>query len=233
LDAVADHACRDAEALEAAGFDGVMVENFGDVPFYGDGVPAETVAAITFVTAAVRRATALHVGVNVLRNDAVAAIAVAASTGARFVRVNVHTGSMWTDQGLLHGRAHESTRLRARLAADVAILADVHVKHASPPAAERIEEAAKDAWHRGLADGLIVSGSATGSAVEYTDLEAVREAVPQAPVLVGSGVTIHSVADVLARAAGVIVGSAVMVGGQAGHAIDPERARSFAERARG
>ena len=85
-----------------------------------------------------------RVGVNVLRNDAATALGIAAATGARFVRINVHTGAMVTDQGVIEGRAAETLRERARLGLDhVRVFADVHVKHATPFAGERLEDAAR------------------------------------------------------------------------------------------
>ena len=106
--------------------------------------------------------TSLPVGVNVLRNDAEAALAVAAAAGGRFIRVNVHVGSMFTDQGLLTGEAYKTLRKREALGLPVLILADVMVKHATPPPGLTLESAARDCWFRGLADALIVTGSETG-----------------------------------------------------------------------
>lgn len=232
MDAVVERAERDARALEDAGFDALIVENFLDAPFHPGSVPAETVAAMTRAVAAVRAKAPLPVGVNVLRNDAAGALAVAVATGAAFIRVNVHTGSMWTDQGLVSGRAHETMRLRRSLAPDVAVIADVHVKHGVPPASSRIEDAARDAWHRGLADALVVSGTATGSAADLADLERVRCAVPEATVLVGSGLTAANAAVLLAAADGAIVGSDVMRHGRAGSPIDPVRATALVAAAR-
>src|SRR5262249_4211077 len=133
LEAVLRRAREDAEALVAGGVDGVMVENFGDAPFYPERVPPETVAAMTRAARAVVEVVSVPVGVNVLRNDAAAALAIAGVVGASFIRVNVHTGAMWSDQGLLQGRAHETLRQRRALGARVLILADVLVKHAVPP----------------------------------------------------------------------------------------------------
>jgi uncharacterized protein len=233
MDRVLERASADAETLTTAGFDGIVVENYADTPFFGGPVPPETVAAITAAVLAVRAVTDLAVGVNVLRNDAAAALAVAAVTGARFIRVNVHTGSMWTDQGLVEGRAADTLRARAALDVEVAVLADVHVKHATPPAGSRLEEAAADAWHRGRADALVVSGPSTGAAAELGDLERARTGAPGAPVLVGSGTTPESVRAVLAAADGAIVGSALMKGGLAGSGVDPARARALVDAARG
>jgi membrane complex biogenesis BtpA family protein len=233
LERVIERARADARRLEDAGFDAVLVENYGDVPFFGGSVAAHTVAAITAAVCAVRAAVEVPVGVNVLRNDVEAAVGIAAATGARFVRANVHTGSMWTDQGLVEGRAAHTLRLRDRLGADAAILADVHVKHAMPAGGVLLENAASDAWHRGLADALLVTGAGTGAATRGADVTAVRSAVPGAPVLVASGVTPETVRDALVAASGVIVGSAVMQDGAAGAGVDPERARALVRAARG
>jgi len=227
LDDVLSRAVTDARTLTEVGFDGIIVENFGDAPFFADEVSPETVAALAHAVVRIRSATPVPVGVNVLRNDAAAALGIAVATGARFIRVNVHIGSMWTDQGLIHGRAAQTLRRRAALGADVAILADVHVKHATPPAGYGLAEAAADTWLRGMADGLVVSGAATGLPTASTDLDTVRTAAPGAPVLVGSGATRASVAPLLERADAVIVGSAVMAGGTAGGPIDADRAASF------
>ena len=233
MGAVLDAAVDDARALVAAGFDAVIVENYGDVPFQAGRVSATTVAALTAAVQAVRSASAVPVGVNVLRNDAASALGVAAATGASFVRVNVHVGSMWTDQGLLHGQADDTLRLRKTLGLDdVALLADVHVKHAVPPTGSTLEAAAADCWHRGLADGLLVTGSGTGVSTSIEDVAVVRAAVPESPVVVASGVTAATVRDCLHVADGVIVGSAVMRGGVAGSTVDPERARALVHAAR-
>lgn len=231
MESIIERAVTDAEALENAGFDGIIVENYSDVPFFRGPVPAETVAGLTSCVGAVREAVSLPVGVNVLRNDARAAMGIAVATRSRFIRVNVHTGSMWTDQGLIEGAAAETLRVRAALGSDVAVLADVHVKHATPPAGSRIEDAAADAWHRGRANALVVSGPGTGRETCLDDVERIRGAVPNAPVFIGSGATLGSVSGLLALADGIIVGSAVMTDGEAGAGVDPARAAAFVEAA--
>lgn len=236
---VLDRAAADARALVEGGVDAVLVENYGDVPFHADRVPPETVAALTAAVLAVRDAIteadagpSVPFGVNVLRNDAASALAVAAATGASFVRVNVHTGGMWTDQGWIEGRAADTVRLRSWLAPDVAILADVLVKHAAPPPGLDLERAASDAWERGLADALIVTGGGTGEPASLADARRVRDRVPDAPVLIGSGVTAETVREALSVAAGVIVGSALERDGRAGEPVDPARVRRLVDAAR-
>ena len=120
---------------------------------------------------------------------AAGALAVASVTGAAFIRVNVHTGSMWTDQGRSEGEAGATLRLRSALDSDVAIFADVHVKHGRSLAHETIAEEAEDAAKRGLADALIVSGAGTGKPTSTSDLEAVKARGLACPIYVGSGVT--------------------------------------------
>ena len=224
LDAVVDAAVRDLAALVNGGVRAVMVENFHDVPFWPDSVPPETVAAMAVVVAALRReAPDTLFGVNVLRNDADAALAVAGATGASFIRINVHAGAMITDQGPLTGRAHRTLRRRRELGLDqVGILADLRVKHAAPLAIRDLGEEARDLRLRGLADALIVSGPATGCAADPAVLRELREAVPDCPLLIGSGVDAHNLNDFEA-ADGFIVGTSLKTAGR----IDPDRVRAL------
>ena len=114
LDAVITAAVADARTLIDAGFDGLMVENFGDAPFFADDAPKETIAAMTRVVGAVT-ALGAPTGVNVLRNDALGALAVAAASGAAFIRVNVLSGVMYTDQGVITGKGAELQHHMAQL----------------------------------------------------------------------------------------------------------------------
>ncbi len=236
MDEVLERARSDAGALAGEGLDGILVENFLDAPFFGARVPAETVAAMTRaaaeVVAEVAARSPVPVGVNVLRNDARAALAVAVASGAAFIRVNVHVGTMWTDQGILEGRAARTLRARAVLSAQVAILADVMVKHATPPPGLTVEAAAADTWSRGLADALVVTGAGTGKETDLGRVAQARAGAPDATVLVGSGVTPATVAGVLQMADGAIVGSSLARDGRAGSGVEPERVRALV-RARG
>lgn len=225
---VIDRAVRDAEAYAGGGAHALIVENHGDAPFFKDHLPPETVAALTRCAAAVKESVALPLGINALRNDARAALGVAVAVGASFVRVNVHTGVMATDQGLIEGRAAETLRVRAALGAErVLVVADAHVKHGRPLHAESVVDAARDLVLRGGADAVVVSGVATGAPTDLADLRAVREALPDAVLLAGSGVRRETVADVLAYADAVIVGTALKRGGKTSAPVDARRVRSF------
>src|SRR5689334_17010636 len=182
-------AVADAQAYEQGGADALFVENFGDVPFTKGKVGPETIAAMAVAGRAIRQAVRLPLGFNVLRNDAFAALALCAACGGEFIRVNVHTGAMLTDQGLIEGNAFETLRYRNHICPAAKIFADVHVKHAVPLGDWSIEASARDTIERGLADALIVSGSGTGLAADARDVQRVRQACPGATILLGSGVT--------------------------------------------
>lgn len=222
---------EDARALARAGFDLVMIENFGDAPFFKDAVPAVTVSAMTACAFAAREsAPKIRFGINVLRNDLASAISIASVVGASAVRVNVLTGARVTDQGVVEGRAAEALRLRTALdARDVAIWADVDVKHAAPLAPRDIGDEAKEVRERALADAVLVTGAATGARVDRKKLDAVREAIPGCPVYVASGALPEDLRGLAKSCDGVIVGSALRKDGRAGGPVDEATARRFAD----
>lgn len=205
---VINFARRDAAAWAEGGADALMVENFHDVPFHKDSVGPETVAAMTLAVAAVMEESALPTGVNVLRNDVEAAAAIAAMTGASYIRANVYVGAAVTDQGLVEGRADRVQALIRRLAAPVDVWADVDVKHAAQLAPRSLGELAEDAVKRGLASALIVTGAGTGHPTSLDDVRAVKAAMPGVPLYVGSGANPGTLPDFLDVADGAIIGSA-------------------------
>lgn len=225
LGEVIDRALGDARAIGESGCTGLLFENLGDRPFFKDRVPAETIAAMTRVIAEAVREVRLPFGVNVLRSDAPAALAIAAATGAAFVRINVHTGAMVTDQGIIEGRAAETLRLRTAIAPDVAIFADHLVKHAVPLAPADALQSAKDLRLRGLADAVIISGIETGDPPDPSMLQRVREVI-DSPLLVGSGLTAENAAA-FSEADGAIVGTAMKEGGWVDAPVDPRRAAAI------
>lgn len=234
---VIDAARRDAEALAEGGADAVIVENFGSAPFAkgtpDQPAPPHQVAALALAVASCREL-GLPVGVNVLRNDARAALGIAAATGASFVRVNVHVGAYVTDQGLIEGRAWETLRYRRELGVQgVAILADVRVKHAAPLAAVSLGDEVNDALQRGLADAIVVTGTGTGQPIDRTDLQTVRDSAKDAPVILGSGVSPDRVDDLIPLADAAIVGTWIKEGGDVKAPVDPARVRRLVEAVRG
>ncbi len=223
VDQVVNTAVEDAEILAKHGFPGLMIENFGDVPFYAEQVPPETIAAMTSAVNAVAEL-GIPFAVNVLRNDALAALAIAAATGASAIRVNVLTGTMFTDQGPIHGRAAEVLRKRALISPDTEIWADVGVKHATPPSGFDLALSAVDTVERGLADAVIVSGSGTGMEPDLEQAESVRDAIGKSHrIVIGSGATPDNLAHLAEVANTVIVGSFLKKDGEASNRPDPAR----------
>lgn len=208
FDEALEAALRDARALREGGASGIVFENFGDRPFTKARAEAETIAAMTRVIVEVRREVPLPFGVNVLRNDGLSALAIAAATGAAFVRVNVLTGAMVTDQGIIEGDAYAILRKRAALAPHVLLFADHLVKHATPLGDVDAVQAAKDLRHRGLADAIIISGAETGAAADPSRLTMLRQTLEDAPLLLGSGLT-EANAHFFAEADGAIVGTSL------------------------
>jgi membrane complex biogenesis BtpA family protein len=226
-DHVRDRALGEAEALASDGFDGLIVENYGDIPFHKAGVESETLEAMTSVVEAVKGAVDIPVGVNVLRNDYGAALAMAAACKCEFVRVNILVGAYVTPEGLIEGQPGRVLRMRMRYAPDVAIFADIRVKHAYPLAATTIHEDALDAVERGKADWLIVTGPRTGSPPSVDELRAVRHSLAEfgaeTPLLIGSGINPANAADFLELSDGFIVGSFIRKGGRAGEELDRDK----------
>ncbi len=228
LGAIRDAALRDAGALVEGGVHGLILENFGDAPFFPGPVPPETLAHVTALAAEIVRAVPVPVGVNVLRNDGLAALAAAHAAGASFIRVNVLVGARLTDQGIVTGIAHDLLRRRRALGADsIRILADVRVKHSAPLAPYDPVEEVEDTLLRGGADAAIVTGEGTGKGADPAEVRAVRAASGGAPVLVGSGITAATVAAFASHADGFIVGTALKRDGRLENPVDPARVREL------
>jgi len=226
-------ALADARALIDGGVDALLVENFGDAPCTAGRVEPATVAAMSVVAAEVRREfPRTRLGLNVLKNDARAALGVAAAVGAEFIRVNVHAGAVLADQGVVQSDAYGTLRDRRLLGVDVAIVADVGGKHAVPLAPVETEQMARDLVHRGLADALVVSGAATGQATPLGEVKRVRSAVPDVPLLIGSGVTAETAAELLSVADGLIVGTSVKRDGDVRQPVDRARVEKLVAAAR-
>jgi membrane complex biogenesis BtpA family protein len=224
---VLGRAVTDARTWARGGADALLLENFGDRPFVPDGVPPATIAAMSRVLAEVARVVELPLGVNVLRNDAEAAIALAAVHDLAFVRVNVHAGVVLSDQGLLVGRAHATVRVRASLECDAKILADLRVKHAAPLVERPLVDEARELVERADADALLLTGPATGRPPDLAALEQVEKALPGTPRLLASGVDAALIAATRERVAGWIVGTAAKRGGRVEAPAELARVRAL------
>lgn len=229
MDALLAHALSEAERYRAGGLDGLIVENHGDIPFAKPAdLGPETAACMAVITQAVRTATRLPVGVNVLANGAVQALAVAKAAGAAFIRVNQWANAYVANEGFMEGRAAEAARYRAWLhARNVKIFADVHVKHgAHAITADRsIQELARDVEFFD-ADVAIATGQRTGDSATTEELRTIA-AGTSLPVAVGSGVNPDNVGDILSVADAVIVASYLKQDGVWWNEVDPARVATF------
>jgi len=229
ISTVINQALKEAEIFNNHKVDGLIIENFGDIPFYKDQVPSETIASMTMITHEIKKVFKGPVGVNVLRNDAKAALAIAVATQAQFIRVNVHIGAAVTDQGIIEGKAFETLRLRRALDSDVLIFADVAVKHASPMGSRSIEDETKDLSERGLADVLIVSGHHTGGEADLKEINRIKQNT-HLPVIIGSGITLDNLNNYFSLADGFIVGSYFKTEGKAQNEVEETRVSSFMDK---
>lgn len=232
MEAVIERALRDAEALLLGGIRTVIVENLGDAPFAGGAVGPHVPACMAAVCSHLNRSFhgALDLGINVLRNDPLAALGVAVACGASFIRINVHVGAAWTDQGLIQGRAHETLRARRELVAGgspIRIAADVLVKHAVPAGAADLVPVARETAERGGADVLILTGRHTGGRTDLSKVTELKDNLPGVPVWVGSGVKPEQAGAVLAAADGAIVGTWLHEEGRLDRPLDPGRIKAL------
>lgn len=225
---IVERALHDADVIHSAGFQGLVLENFGDAPFVSSSVEPHIVASMTHIASQIRnRFPQLRMGINILRNDARSAMAVASTVGAEFIRVNVHTGSAWTDQGLIEGKAYDTLMYRRQLGSSVQIAADILVKHASPAGRSDLCDLAIDTHLRGGAETLILTGARTGAITEVQDIHRLRVVLPHVPIWVGSGVTPENFASYTECASGAIIGSYLHEDGKLDKPLSLDRARQF------
>lgn len=218
-------AITDSKVAAESGADGIIIENFGDKPFREHASKA-TVAAMAVIARRVSEEVDVPIGINVLRNDGEAAVAVAHVSGASFVRVNAYVELVASDQGLLRPQAWDVQMTKRILGCNVAVFADIQVKHGYSLTFDRHTDAARAAVTRGLADAVIVTGRETGTPPPPEVVAEVKRAV-SAPVLVGSGITPSNL-EFYKEADGFIVGTYLHEEGQIGRPLDPMRVKKLA-----
>jgi membrane complex biogenesis BtpA family protein len=229
VEAIYQRGLDDARAYLSGGCDAVIVENHGDIPFAKpDDIGHETSAYMAVISDRIRREFGKPIGINVLANAAIPALAIASAAGAGFVRVNQWANAYVANEGFIEGEAARAMRYRARLnARGIRIFADAHVKHgAHAVVADRpVEEQVKDLVFFD-ADVVIATGQRTGHAADLGYIRMIKEAAGL-PTLVGSGVTLENVNDILSIADGVIVASSLKYEGVWWNAVDPDRVKAF------
>jgi membrane complex biogenesis BtpA family protein len=230
--AVMEHALRDAETLAKNGVNALIVENLGDYPYYPFTIEPETVAAMTKVALEIKRRYPMPLGINILRNSWKAALAVAMIVDAQFIRLNILTDTMVTDQGLINGEAHLAMRYRKMIRAEnVLIFSDIYSKHAGPLVKRDLSTVAREMVERGMADVIIVSGVESAAAPDRDRIRQVRQAVPGTPVILGSGIGLNTV-DCIADADGSVFGYGTKPSGDMGDPVDADTVMRFMKKVR-
>ena len=230
---VVERAEQEAIALQTGGVNGIIIENFFDTPFTKGRVDTATVSALTLVISHLQAVCNIPIGLNVLRNDALTAVAIAYVTGLKFIRVNVLSGVMATDQGIIESIAYDLHMYKRQLTCtaqtlDLKIFADVMVKHASPIGAHQdLLFSAKDTAYRGLADAIILSGKATGDSPNIDEAKLLHEHLPDTPLLLGSGVTQANIKTFMDSTNGIIVASSLKRFGKLENPVDVDKVRSL------
>ena len=225
VDAVYTQVLQEARFLAGAGVHGLLLENFGDVPYTVGTAESVQVATMAAVGREIRQAVPLPLGVNVQFNAWREEVALATAIGAAFVRAEAFVETRLTAQGWAYPCSAELMRELTRLRTRAAVFADLQVKETIPLVPIDTVEIAQQAVAAG-ARALIVTGSATGELAGLETLSQVRLRAG-VPVLAGSGVSAETVAEILRHADGVIVGSSLKADGVAANPVAEERVRKF------
>lgn len=231
---IIDRALYDAKGYIEGGVHGLIVENHGDIPFSKpEDIGPETAALMSVITDRIKMEFGVPLGINVLANAALPALATALAGGADFIRVNQWANAYIANEGFIEGAAAKALRYRSLLRAEhIRVFADSHVKHGSHAivADRSIQELTRDVDFF-QADAVIATGQRTGDSATLEEIDEIRSATAL-PLLVGSGVTADNVGQILQRTQGVIVASTLKVGGVWWNEVEPARVKHFMAAAR-
>jgi hypothetical protein len=223
---IARKAVREAIIMSEKGIDGIIIENFGDKMFLKE-VGQEVVSTMSVIAQEVKNEVSIPLGLCVLQSDAIAAVAIAKAVEADFIRIPYYTETSIVDAGIMDSIAGKSLRYRKNIDAHVKFFADVHIKHSYPLAQRPLEYAAEDSYHRGLADAVIITGRKTGGETSAGDVQKVKEALPEVPLIVGSGVSIDNVDSYLPYVDAIIIATSLNKEGKVEKEPSPERIENF------
>lgn len=224
-------AVADARAYADGGMDGIIVENHGDIPFLRPrDIGPEIIASMAAIAKVLAEEVAVPIGINLLANGAIGALAIAKASEARFIRVNQWVNAYISNEGLIEGESAKALRYRKLIGAeDIAIFADVHVKHGSHAiVADRpVSEQAADVEFYD-ADVAIATGNRTGEAIPDTEIDAIRTGT-RLPVIGGSGITAENAGSIMKALDGAIVGSSLKRDGVWWNPVERGRVESLVD----
>lgn len=220
-----DAAVQDARTFVENGIDGLQIENAWDLPFPNPrDISFETVAGLTAVAMELRTKFDIPVGVNMLANGVVPAMAVASVSSLLWVRCNQWANAYVANEGFVEGPSAKALRYRSFLKSDsIKVFADVHVKHGSHAitADRSVEEQALDNVFF-AADVLIATGERTGDETSSDEIRRIK-AASKLPVIVGSGTCENNITRILGECEGAIAGTHLKVDDKWWNPVDSEK----------
>ena len=235
------NALYDLKVFQDGGLNSVIFENNYDLP-HAVIVTPEVGVAMTYLGEKIVCKADVPVGIDVLWNDFRCALAIAKTLSLSFIRVPVFVDTVKTDCGIIRGEAEKVIATRKKFGAeDVAIFADIHVKHSKLLSKYSLVESARRAIKKG-ADALIVTGKWTGDAPDLRELKELRKAVGNFPIFTGSGADERNIKEILQFANGVIVSTSLKAGQNRkgehnvkayDQRVDAKKVRQFVKIARG
>lgn len=226
MEDVLSKAIKDLDALESAGFDGALIENYNDRPLTEFANEAQ-ISCMTVIAAEIMKRARIKVGVQMMLNDWKASFAISAAVGAHFTRLDVFVDNVSAECGEIRPVPADIMAYKRSIAPNVVLLTDIHVKHKIMLDSSTLEESALRAIEEG-SDGLIITGEATGQETPVENVRRIREQYPDACVFIGAGVNESNAAEQLSIAHGAIVGTSI----KSGDHVDADKAKTLASMVR-
>jgi membrane complex biogenesis BtpA family protein len=210
------------------GIDAVMIENMHDVPYLNRNVGPEITSLMAIILYEVKKSYNISCGIQILAGANREALAAAYSAGADFIRAEGFVFAHVADEGIINSDAGELLRYRKQIGAEnILIFTDIKKKHSSHTITNDIDitETAKAAKFF-LSDGVIITGSSTGTKPSLEEIKSVKDNV-DIPVIAGSGITRENVKSYLEYCDALIIGSYFKQEGKWQNPIDPTRVKSL------
>ncbi|KND51983.1 MAG: photosystem I assembly BtpA-like protein [Parcubacteria bacterium C7867-001] len=220
IEPMIEGALKDLAALEAAGFDGALVENDNDRPHTEFANDAQ-IATLTRVAAEVTKQASIPVGVQMMLNDWKASFAIARAVDAAFTRLDVFVDDVTSEWGEIHPDPDQIMMYKKEIYPELFLCTDIQVKYKTMITPRPLEESARLALEKG-SDALVITGTATGVETPTEKLIAIRTAFPEVPIIIGAGLTAENAAEQLTYANGALVGTSIKTGDR----VDVEKARA-------
>lgn len=225
MDEIVSLALEDLKALEAGGITTAIVENMFDAP-YANSPDLETVIALSYALGYLARKTSVRLGVSLQATSGTEEMSIASICGADFIRAESFVEMRMNSAGIMRNMCADIMRKKRALRSNVRVLADINVKHSHPLIQQPIDDLIHEAIEAG-ADGIILTGLATGSAPTVTDAETYKKKCGDARLYIGSGVSAANVSELMQFADGVIIGSSIKKDGKVENPVDVERVKDF------